>query len=340
MRIAQLSRMLPRADYAGGVSGQVDLLARALVSRGHDVTVFAVNPPAEPAKYAFSRVQIPPALTRATPYLFSLALARLPLDDFDVVHSHGDDHLLHMKAPLVRTFHGSSWSEARNGARLKHRLYHFSMGFAELVSEWRAAAIVVDSASTKLYLKRRAVVIPCGYDGERFFPGDVKSPRPSILFVGDLDTRKRGRLLLEVFSELVRPAVPDAELWIVSNDRLDVDGVRSLGRVPGPELADLYRRAWVFCMPSSYEGFGVPYAEAMACGTPVVATHNGGADEVLADGRYGLLVGDADLGRALISLLQSPDRRATMTARALERAPTYAMDRMAEQYEAVYDSTL
>jgi glycosyltransferase involved in cell wall biosynthesis len=340
MRIAQLSRMLPRADYAGGVSGQVDLLSRALVSRGHDVTVFAVNPPPEPAPYTFSRVHIPPRFVRATPLLFGFALSRLPLDDFDVVHSHGDDHLLRLKPPLVRTFHGSSWAETKNAIRLKHRLYHLTMGCFERISEWRADAIAVDASETNAHLRRRALVVPCTYDGRRFFPGGTRSGNPTILFVGDLDTRKRGRLLLDVFQTAIRRALPDAELWIVSGDRVSAEGVRCFGRVGGSELGELYRRAWVFCLPSSYEGFGVPYIEAMACGTPVVATHNGGADEILDLGRYGLLAGENELAGTLLSVLQNPELRSGLGHQAVERARMYSMDRMAAGYESVYESVL
>lgn len=50
------------------------------------------------------------------------------------------------------------------------------------------------------------------------------------------------------------------------------DGVRVLGKVSLERLTEFYRRAWLFCLPSSYEGFGVPYIEAMASGTAVVAT--------------------------------------------------------------------
>ena len=52
-------------------------------------------------------------------------------------------------------------------------------------------------------------------------------------------------------------------------------GVRVLGRLGAEALADAYRRAWVFCLPSDYEGFGIPYAEALASGTPVALLTNG-----------------------------------------------------------------
>ena len=54
--------------------------------------------------------------------------------------------------------------------------------------------------------------------------------------------------------------------------------------VSDTELAALYCRAWVYVSPSTYEGFGLPYAEALACGTPVVATPNDGSHEMLSAG--------------------------------------------------------
>jgi phosphatidyl-myo-inositol alpha-mannosyltransferase len=279
-------------------------------------------------------------IEKAMPYLFPLALKRMPLDDFDIVHSHGDDHLIRSTRPLVRTFHGSSWAEARSATTLKRRLYHFTMRFFELLSERRATAIVTVSADTRQYLKRPAQVIPCTYDTTRFSPGGSRSERPSILFVGDLDTRKRGRLLVDVFSAVVLPALPDAELWVVTSDAVVADGVRSMGHVSRPHLAELYRRAWVFCLPSSYEGFGVPYIEAMACGTPVVATHNGGADLVLEGGQFGRLVADADLGATLVRLLTSPAERQQLACLGLERARAYDSQLVAAEHEALYERLL
>src|SRR5581483_8941283 len=122
--------------------------------------------------------------------------------------------------------------------------------------------------------------------------------------VGTYKNRKRGHLLMEAFTRQIRPAVPEAELWMVCSDAPAAPGVTVHGRVSEKELAELYSRAWVFCLPSSYEGFGVPYIEAMASGTPVVATPNPGSLEVLDGGRCGVIVDPDELGDALIALLR------------------------------------
>jgi len=101
-------------------------------------------------------------------------------------------------------------------------------------------------------------------------------------------------------------------------------------------LTELYRKAWVFCLPSTYEGFGVPYIEALASGTPVVASPNVGAREVLAEGAYGEIVPDARLGSALLQLLTNSARREELIRNGLHRARAFDWNRIAEQYERIY----
>jgi glycosyltransferase involved in cell wall biosynthesis len=99
------------------------------------------------------------------------------------------------------------------------------------------------------------------------------------------------------------------------------------------ELASLYQRAWIYASPSTYEGFGLPYLEAMACGTPVVATPNSGSDEVLGRGGSGVLASDADFAQALSSLLADNQARDRLAARGLERARDYSLSAMLTRYE-------
>ena len=110
-----------------------------------------------------------------------------------------------------------------------------------------------------------------------------------------------------------------------------------LGYVSTEELCELYRQAWVFCLPSSYEGFGVPYIEAMASGTAVVATPNVGACEVLGAGQHGVLVEPEGLGVALRDLLLDAEARRHWEEAGLERSKVFGWDQIVGEYEAVYE---
>jgi glycosyltransferase involved in cell wall biosynthesis len=342
MRIAMLARMLPRPDYAGGVSGQVHLLANELQSSGHEVTVFALNRAPAESLYRSTVVGDSRVATGRgrTLYAFPWWLSRLDFDRFDVVHSHGDDHLLRTHCPVVRTFYGASRAESRFASTVRHRAYHWSMVIPERVSERRAAIRVAISTATLGYLSRPAVVIPCAFDPHVFSSSGEKSEQPSILFVGDLGTRKRAELLLQVFHDVVRRALPTAELWVVTGDRAEGDGVRWFGRVSADELVNLYRRAWVFCLPSRYEGFGVPYIEALACGTPIVATPNGGAEDVLEEGRGGRLVCESAVGDTLMQLLGDGALRASLATDGKEYVRKYQIRHIAERYTAIYEEAV
>jgi phosphatidylinositol alpha-mannosyltransferase len=122
----------------------------------------------------------------------------------------------------------------------------------------------------------------------------------------------------------------------VCGDAPAAEGVTIFGQVTTERLADLYRRAWVFCLPSSYEGFGVPYIEAMASGTAVVATPNPGALEVLDGGIFGKIVEPDQIGAAILELLNDARSRDSMAATGLVRAQEYSWDRVVSAYERIY----
>lgn len=100
------------------------------------------------------------------------------------------------------------------------------------------------------------------------------------------------------------------------------DRLHVTGRVTDAELVRLYNRAALVAVPSNFEGFGLPAAEAMACGTPVVASTAGALPEVVTTGGGGLLVPPRDpeaLAKGIRSLLEQPEARAELAARARER---------------------
>jgi len=348
LKIAVIQRFLPSRSR-GGVGHFTHGLCNALEKRGHAVTVFTQDPAPADALYrtvvlASSR---PLLGYQSAPFTFPHHVARQDFSEYDLLHAQGDDQLIRRstRPPLVRTMHGSALLEAiHNGWRLrsaKRFLMHMYFYGWELVADVRADVVVVDSRDTARYYPRVHEVIPNGVDIGLFCPPTrEKSENPTILFVGELNSRKRGSLLLKVVREKVRPALPNAQLWLVCPEPAGGDGIRWFGSVDPGELARLYQQAWVFCLPSSYEGFGRPYIEAMAAGTPVVATRNPGAEEVLGNGSYGLIVSDAELGDALCALLSRADLRCEYSERGFGRAKVYSWERVAEQYEVVYEGAL
>jgi phosphatidylinositol alpha-mannosyltransferase len=331
MRITVVSFYLPPTDRIGaGV--QMHMLANAYVDLGHEVTV--LSPCAEKdstARYAIETLKVVGA-NRILKW--SLALAKHTFES-DIVHFGGDDHFVRYNRSHahIRTFHGSCFAEANVAISLKDKIRMFYLGCTELISQRQFKVNTTVSTHTNKYFLRPNAVIPNGVDLSKFVPSDLKSNSPSILFIGTLDSRKRGRQLVEAFCNTVRKDIPNAELWIVrDNTELQIPGVKVFGAVSESKLIELYQQAWVFCLPSSYEGFGVPYIESMACGTPVVATPNPGALEVLDHGRYGLITDIDHMGHALVSLLSDTRKRADLAILGLERARDFDIHKIAQTY--------
>ena len=338
VKIATNSFYLP-SDSKIGVGYVAHYLANALVSRGNDVTMLSPAPPCEDALYEHRQINAGPKFRLKG---FAGALRRLDFSGFDVLHSHGEDHRIHRNVvPChVRTIHGCCLEEAWHihGAAAKIRMIYIA--FMEIIASLRADASVAVSLNTTRFYPWIRRVIPNGVDLDLFRPGMDREREPTVLFVGTYENRKRGRLLMDTFLKEIKPALPDTKLWMVCSDAPEADGVTVFGRISSEQLAALYRRAWVFCLPSSYEGFGVPYIEALASGTPVVATPNPGACEVLENGRLGLIVKPEELGRALISLLRDEKQRKQLSSDGLERARDYGWDLIAAQYERLYREVL
>lgn len=343
LELAVIQRFLPPASR-GGVGHFTVGLCSALAKRGHTVTVISQDP--KPPGAPFEVMQLPGKERRTAPLAFPLDVASVDFSRFDLIHAQGDEQLVrHRGRPVVRTLHGSSLDEAMangiRGASPKHLLLHAWFFAWELVCGLRADALVGVSHAAGRHALRSIDVIPNGIDAASFAPdGTPKSSAPSILFVGELDSRKRGRWLVREFVESIRPRLPNAELWLVSPDRAEGPGVENLGTLDDVALRDRYRRAWVMCLPSAYEGFGRPYAEALAAGTVAAATPNPGAHDVLDGGRFGLIADDRDLSGEIVRLLNDRPRMAAFEQAGLARAAEYDWSRVAAAYERVYARVL
>ena len=337
----------------GGVQAQVLGLARELRRQGHEARVLGPCDGPPPASFVTPLGDsLPTAANGSIAPLAPDAAAALrtirALNDeqFDVLHIHEPlapgpsvTTLTVHPAPIVATFHAAGRSTSyrmfrpvlqRMLARVERRVV-VSKDALALVQEHLGGdyEVLFNGVDTSLI---RAVAP---------FP----RVRPAIFFIGRHEERKGLDILLRAMSQLG----PDVDCW-VAGEGPDTARLRSLygqdphitwlGRISEDDKLARLRGASVFCAPSLHgESFGVVLAEAMAAGTPVVASALPGYRNVATDGVDAVLVapGDADaLAAALTRVINDEALASRLIAAGGGRADELAMSKLATRYIAIY----
>ena len=340
MNIAFLSKYLP-SDQPNGVSVQVHRLASALVHRGHRVTCFSFSPPVENASYLHVKLSWKTGSRFLRKFLPAVEFRAIKTGDFDIVHYHGDDYLCRGSGRRIRTFYGSALQEAIHAASPGRFLYQALFYSFEWISCFKRGTLAAISRNTLCSLPRVKKYVPCGVPLDLFLPQiDKKTDHPSILFIGDFNSRKRGSLLIDVFHNLVLPENPSCTLTVVGPQKCSGKNVIYVGQPGEAGLIDLFQKSWIYCMPSSYEGFGVPALEAMACGTPVIATKNAGSNEIFKSGCNIILCTPDSLGQKINNLLANLEILKKTGEKGLDLVQFYDIMKIAEEYERLYKSAI
>ena len=351
-------------DVPGGVQSHVLQLAEVMRSRGQDVSVLA---PASP------HVSLPDYVVsagRAVPIPYNGSVARLQFSpavhgkvrrwltegDFDVLHLHEPNApslsmwaLRIAEGPIVATFHTSTTKSLtlavfQGVLRPWHEKIVGRIAVSDLARRWQMEALGSD-----------AVEIPNGVDVASIAsaPRLDGYPRPgkTVLFLGRYDEPRKGMaVLLDALPGLVEH-FPGVQVLIVG--RGDEDELRSkagglaghlrfLGQVDDAAKASALRSADVYCAPNTGgESFGIVLVEAMAAGTPVVASDLHAFRRVLRDGDAGRLVPVEDgaaLAAGLVAVLEDNQLAKRYVAAGADAVRRYDWSVVANQIMRVYET--
>ena len=294
--------------------------------------------------------------------------------EYQLVHSHywlsgwaGRAFSQALDIPHIVTFHTLSRikMQSRAGEREPQQRQQVE---AELLAD--ADGIIAFSPHERDAMARlygadagRIHLIPCGVDLRTFRPLDREESRQRLglngdkvlLYVGRIESLKGVELLVHTVAQLdtcepVRALVvgddngQDNELARIRRlaETLQVeDAFDFVGRVPQEELPIYYSAADVCVVPSFYESFGLAALEAMACGTPVVASRVGGISTVVQHGRTGYLKSwrcPEAFANSLEMLISSKSLQHSMGQAARRRAEDLSWEKIAGRIAAVYQT--
>jgi len=294
---------------------------------------------------------------------------------FDILHDNqclGYGMLLWktLGVPVVSTIHHplsidrATWFENPSSLKQKvKRVLYYPLAMQKIVSNRLDGIITVSQDSARAITEafgvppERIRVVYNGLDSKEFapIPGLPKKPG-NLIFVGNSEDRKKGLLYLlqslrflpeEVTLTVVDGGAPQRSFAPLLTEKYQIGHrVRFTGKIGPGELVRLYCSAEIAVVPSLYEGFGFPAAEAMACELPVVACAAGALPEVVGDNGAGILVPPRDaqaLARAIRRLLQDPELRRQMGRAARRRILEFftwenAARQMVDVYREVIDA--
>ncbi len=280
--------------------------------------------------------------------------------------------------PFVQMFHTTAFHKNAVNA-VAHRETELREQIEARIINFADALIAANPGERDDLERRRAsrdgmvCMVPLGVDMDRFQPGDMTQARTDMnlpadgvlgLFVGRIDPIKGIDVLIEAFSRTAQgwgTASPSPKLVLVGGElgadgkpigdlaeveadarRLGIaDDIVFLGSRPQEDLATLYQAVDFVVIPSRYESFGLVAIEAMASGTPVIASRAGGLSYSVRDGVAGLLVcpGNAvALTDAILELSRNPARRALLASHARAEAARFSWDTVATAMTGVYRS--
>jgi glycosyltransferase involved in cell wall biosynthesis len=340
MRIAVVSPVwfpVPPPGY-GGIELVVSLLADGLVYAGHDVTLFASGDSRTKGTLAFVYKTAPSAAIGTTEVEFRHGFACYTrADEFDIINDHSGPYTSTLAAavptPVVHTVHGP----------LNGRPGEIYAQIAKIVPQLGLISISENQRAPEPDLPWVATV-PNAIDLSLY---PAKPHRGDyLLFLGRMSADKGCHRAIAVAVELGLPLLiagkkrdPEELEYFADfvEPHLGHHGIAYLGEVPHGQKVELLQDARATLFPIEWEEpFGLVMIEAMACGTPVIATRYGAVPEVIEDGLSGIIVDDY---RDMPAALERADALDPLEIRRYVES-RYARERMVADYVAAYERHL
>lgn len=274
---------------------------------------------------------------------------------FSLLHSTGNMGLVFCPVPQVITIHDTyeKVSPERFGV-VKRAL----MSLLISLSGRRARRIIAVSHSTRKDVERHYPglrgKISVIHSGNKFPVREDAAPgdRSAFLFVGTLEPGKNMALVLRAFAELrktrsARLRIIGPKGWsqgripeLIASLGIGAD-LEFLGFISDDRLREEYSRAFALIQASTYEGFGLPVIEAMACGCPVIAARNSGLIEAGGDAALFFRTNDlGDLVEKMALVLDRPEVRADSIRSGWEHAKRFTWEKAAAETGLVYRESL
>ncbi len=272
---------------------------------------------------------------------------------FDVVHAQWSlsagaawlSRIIHRR-PILATLQGSDIFQVTR-SWIGRWVTRFVLKRCERIS---VLSYALKRATTDIGISASAItIVPNGVDISRFVPLDEER-QPLIVYVGTLIKRKGVSYLIEAMAEVAQ-AHPHSRLVVVGEgpERASLEQlttsltltpfVRFVGARSPEDVRTWMQRAKIFVLPSLEEGLGVVLLEALACGTPIVASNVGGIPDVVTPD-VGVLTLSADsrsLSTAIGHLLAAEAHWQAMSKNARKRAEEiYDWQKIAEQFVTIY----
>ncbi len=366
--VLELSQELARLGYEVDIFTRLDGELPRVEQLAHNLRLIRVEAgPAQPIEKEAIIDHLPEFARNMRRFVASQP------EPYSAIHSHywqsgwaGTLLARELHLPHVVMFH--TLGEVKNRARISEQEPKLRIRHERTIAR-RATAIITASDHERLLLQRyygadpdRMHTVPCGIDLARFRPLDRGISRqalglppdsPVLIWVGRLEKLKGVDILISAVAQLDER---DFTLLIVGGDERATDlkqelmaqaafegisaNVRFIGAVAHDDLPAYYSAADVCVVPSYYESFGLVAVEAMACGTPVVASRVGGLVSTVTDGVTGYLIPwrcPEPFAEKLEVLLNNPELRANFSVAARRSVERFRWRSVALRVAEVYD---